>query len=201
MKPILLAPALLLLTACILNPQTYPVLSPADAAYDAANRSIRTGDERSRMVSFCVDYNANRGMPADLAAKRCACTYDIARPQFTDAQWRRPSTNPNSRYMRRMAAAVRQCKRLYPTADGPPTPPHISPSQHRRAFIDLCARRPLNQLSRSQSVRLCACTYDNLRSRYNTREWQQFIDSGRNPQHDSVFKRRMSEATAACIRR
>ena len=123
MKPILLAPALLLLTACILNPQTYPVLSPAGATYDAANRSIRTGDERSRMVSFCVDYNANRGMPADLAAKRCACTYDIARPQFTDAQWRRPSTNPNSLYMRRMNAAVQQCKRLYPTADARPNPP------------------------------------------------------------------------------
>ena len=55
MKPILLAPALLLLTACILNPQTYPVLSPADAAYDAANRSVRTGDERSRMISFGAD--------------------------------------------------------------------------------------------------------------------------------------------------
>ena len=153
MKPILLAPALLLLTACLPNPQTYPVLSPADAAYDAANRSVRTGDERSRMISFCIDYNANRGMPADLAAKRCACTYDIARPQFTDVQWRRPSTNPNSRYMRRMDAAVRQCKRLYPTADARPNPPHISPSQHRRAFIDLCARQPIGrQLSRSQSV-------------------------------------------------
>ena len=198
MKPILLAPALLLLTACLPNPQTYPVLSPADAAYDAANRSAHTGDERSRMISFCTDYNANRGMPAELAAKRCACTYDIARPQFTDAQWRRPSTNPNSRYMRRMDAAVRQCKRLYPTADARPNPPHISLSQHRRAFIDLCARQPLGrQLSRSQSVRLCAY----LRSRYSTREWQQFIDSGRNPQHDPVFKRRMGEATAACMRR
>ena len=202
MKPILLAPTLLLLTACILNPQTYPVLSPADAAYDAANRSVRTGNERSRIISFCTDYNANRGMPADLAAKRCACTYDIARPQFTDAQWRRPSTNPNSRYMRRMDAAVRQCKRLYPTADARPDPPHISLSQYRRAFIDLCARQPIGrQLSRNQSVRLCTCTYDNLRSRYSTREWQQFIDSGRNPQHDPVFKRRMGEATAACMRR
>ena len=198
MKPILLAPALLLLTACLPNPQTYPVLSPADAAYDAANRSAHTGDERSRMISFCTDYNANRGMPAELAAKRCACTYDIARPQFTDAQWRRPSTNPNSRYMRHMDAAVRQCKRLYPTADARPNPPHISLSQHRRAFIDLCARQPLGrQLSRRQSVRLCAY----LRSRYSTREWQQFIDSGRNPHHDPVLKRRMGEATAACMRR
>ena len=165
MKPILLAPALLLLTACLPNPQTYPVLSPADAAYDAANRSAHTGDERSRMISFCTDYNANRGMLA-------------------------------------MDAAVRQCKRLYPTADARTNPPHISLSQHRRAFIDLCARQPIGrQLSRSQSVRLCACTYDDLRSRYSAREWQQFIDSGRNPQHDPVFKRRMGEATAACMRR
>ena len=202
MKPILLAPALLLLTACLPNPQTYPVLSPADAAYDAANRSVRTGNERSRIISFCTDYNANRGMPAELAAKRCACTYDIARPQFTYAQWRRPSTNPNSRYMRRMDAAVRQCKRLYPTADARPNPSHISPGQHRRAFLDLCARQPLGrQLSRSQSVRLCACTYDDLRSRYSAREWQRVTTAYDRGQSNPVLERQMSAAANSCVRR
>lgn len=202
MKPILLAPALLLLTACLPNLQTYPVLSPADAAYDAANRSAHTGDERSRMISFCIDYNANRGMPAELAAKRCACTYDIARPQFTYAQWRRPSTNPNSRYMRRMDAAVRQCKRLYPTADARPNPSHISPGQHRRAFLDLCARQPLGrQLSRSQSVRLCACTYDDLRSRYSAREWQRVTTAYDRGQSNPVLERQMSAAANSCVRR
>ena len=71
----------------------------------------------------------------------------------------------------------------------------------RSGFIAQCTSRFNSRANTAQLRRLCACTYDDLRSRYSAREWQQFIDSGRNPQHDPVFKHRMGEATAACMRR
>lgn len=71
----------------------------------------------------------------------------------------------------------------------------------RSGFIAQCTSRFNSRANTAQLRRLCACTYDTLRSRYTPAQWQRFIDTDHDPERDPVFKRRMQEAAYTCVRR
>ena len=71
----------------------------------------------------------------------------------------------------------------------------------RSGFIAQCTSRFNSRANTAQLRRLCACTYDTLRSRYTTAQWQQHINNDTDPDRDPVLNRRMSEAADTCVRR
>ena len=71
----------------------------------------------------------------------------------------------------------------------------------RSGFIAQCTSRFNSRANTAQLRRLCACTYDTLRSRYTAAQWQQHINNDTNPDRDPVLNRRMNEAANTCVRR
>ena len=71
----------------------------------------------------------------------------------------------------------------------------------RSGFIAQCTSRFNSRANTAQLRRLCACTYDTLRSHYTAAQWQQHINNDTNPDRDPVLHRRMNEAANTCVRR
>ena len=72
----------------------------------------------------------------------------------------------------------------------------------RDLFISRCTGETATTgISRQSAANICACTYDTLRSRYTTAQWQQHINNDTNPDRDPVLNRRMNEAANTCVRR
>lgn len=126
---------------------------------------------RSSFVNACADNAAEWRMTPNQAAGVCACAYDKVSSRYGH-NWIRQPANPNRR----------------------------SIASHRSAFLDLCTSRNIGTPA-AQTRRICACTYDTLRSRYTAAQWQQHINNDTNPNRDPVLNRRMNEAANTCVRR
>ena len=70
----------------------------------------------------------------------------------------------------------------------------------RSGFIAQCTSRFNSRANTAQLRRLCACTYDTLRSRYTTAQWQQHINNDTN-RSNPVLERQMNAAANSCVRR
>ena len=71
----------------------------------------------------------------------------------------------------------------------------------RSGFIAHCTSRFNSRANTAQLRRLCACTYDTLRSRYSAREWQRVTSAYDRGQSNPVLERQMSAAANSCVRR
>jgi len=71
----------------------------------------------------------------------------------------------------------------------------------RSGFIAQCTSRFNSRANTAQLRRLCACTYDTLRSRYSAREWQRVTTAYDRGQSNPVLERQMSAAANSCVRR
>ena len=67
----------------------------------------------------------------------------------------------------------------------------------RSGFIAQCTSRFNGRANTAQLRRLCACTYDTLRSR----EWQRVTTAYDRGQSNPVLERQMSAAANSCVRR
>ena len=70
-----------------------------------------------------------------------------------------------------------------------------------RGFIAQCTSRFNSRANTAQLRRLCACTYDTLRSRYSAPEWQRVTSAYDRGQSNPVLERQMSAAANSCVRR
>ncbi|AZR59125.1 hypothetical protein [Eikenella corrodens] len=175
-----LFPAVLVLAAC----QT--------TGSNPANQVPTT--PRSSFVNACADNAASWQMTPNQAAGVCACAYDRVSSRYGH-NWIRQPANPNTPLGRYFISSVRQCA-ARPNAN----PNRRSISSHRSAFLDLCTSRNTG-ITPAQTRRICACTYDTLRSRYTTAQWQQHINNDTSLDRDPVLKRRINEAANTCVRR
>ena len=78
---------------------------------------------------------------------------------------------------------------------------HSSVGTSRSGFIAQCTSRFGSRANTAQLRRLCACTYDTLRSRYSAREWQRVTTAYDRGQSNPVLERQMSAAANSCVRR
>lgn len=78
---------------------------------------------------------------------------------------------------------------------------HSSVGTSRSGFIAQCTSRFGSRASTSQLRRLCACTYDTVRSHYSAREWQRVTSAYDRGQSNPVLERQMSAAANSCVRR
>ena len=160
---------------------------------NTANQTPAT--PRSSFVNACADNAAEWRMTPNQAAGVCACAYDKVSSRYGH-NWIRQPANPNTPLGRYFISSVRQCA-ARPNANANPNRRSIA--SHRSAFLDLCTSRNIG--TPAQTRRICACTYDTLRSRYTAAQWQQHINNDTNPDRDPVLNRRMNEAANTCVRR
>ena len=160
---------------------------------NTANQNPAT--PRSSFVNACADNAAEWRMPPNQAAGVCACAYDKVSSRYGH-NWIRQPANPNTPLGRYFISSVRQCASR-PNANANPNRRSIA--SHRSAFLDLCTSRNIG--TPAQTRRICACTYDTLRSRYSAREWQRVTTAYDRGQSNPVLERQMSAAANSCVRR
>lgn len=71
----------------------------------------------------------------------------------------------------------------------------------RSGFIAQCTSRFNGRANTAQLRRLCACTYDTVRSHYSAREWQRVTTAYDRGQSNPVLERQMNAAANSCVRR
>lgn len=149
---------------------------------------------RSSFIRTCTENAAAWQMGSGQAASVCACTYDRVSSRY-GGNWLMQPANANTPLGRYFIRSVRQCAGRTAADTG-------NRRNTRSAFLELCTARNADVIPNpAQARRVCACTYDTLRSRYTPAQWQRFIDTDHDPERDPVFKRRMQEAAYTCVRR
>ncbi len=151
---------------------------------------------RSAYIDSCIDKHAEWQMSPNEAASICACAFDRVSSRYGN-NWMQNNPDSHPALSRFVVSSVRQCARR-PPAD----PSHRSIRTHRDDFLALCTSyRHDPMFSSAQIARNCVCTYDTLRGRYSTAQWQHIIRTGTSLESDPVLKRRTREAAETCVRR
>ena len=78
---------------------------------------------------------------------------------------------------------------------------HSSVGTSRSSFIAQCTSRFGSRANTSQLRRLCACTYDTVRSHYSASEWQRVTTAYDRGRSNPVLERQMNAAANSCVRR